>query len=69
MLFCKDIDPCCSYCLSGTRISPTEMICLRLGIVNSDGSCGKFSYDPLKREPARPVVLNTSKYSYEDFEL
>ncbi len=69
MIFSKYIDPCCSYCKSGSRISPTEVMCLRRGIVDAGGFCKKFDYDPLKREPVLPVGLKKSGYSPEDFEL
>lgn len=69
MLFKKDIDPCCSYCMSGTRISSTEVACLRLGIVSAGGQCKKFRYDPLKREPTCLSPLKTDHFSEEDFIL
>jgi len=69
MLFEKKIDPSCSYCQKGSRISDTEVICIKKGIVSSAGHCRAFSYDPTKREPAHPVLLNTAKYSPKDFEL
>ena len=69
MLFDKRIDPCCSYCRHGCRISETEVACLKRGIVSSGGMCSKFRYDPLKREPPHPMLLRTDKYSREDFSL
>lgn len=69
MLFSKYIDPCCSYCKKGSRISPTEVMCLRRGIVDSAGFCRKFEYDPLKREPVLPSKLINSEYSPEDFKI
>lgn len=69
MLFRKDIDPCCSYCTRGTRISNTEVVCLRRGIVSAGGQCKKFRYDPLRREPASPAPLKTDNFSEDDFAL
>ena len=69
MLFNKKIGPCCGYCLHGSRISPTEVICLKFGVVNADGSCPKFRYDPLKREPDKLSPIKTEAFSTEDFEL
>ena len=69
MLFKKDIEPCCSYCLSGTRISDTEVVCFHRGIVSSGSQCKKFRYDPLKRRPISMAPLKTSQFSEEDFIL
>lgn len=69
MLFNKDIEACCSYCTHGNRINETDVACIKRGIVSSGGSCGKFRYDPLKRAPAKPVSLDTDKYSQKDFEI
>ena len=69
MLFRKDIEPRCAYCRKGNRISEEEVICLRRGIVPPEGSCRAFRYDPLKREPPRPLKLPTGRLSQKDFEL
>ena len=69
MLFKKDIEPSCSYCKNGVKISQTQVACLRRGVVSAAGQCKKFSYDPLKREPEPPSQLDASKFSLEDFSL
>ena len=69
MLFRKDIEPCCAYCKRGTPVSETEVMCLKKGVVSSEGSCRAFRYDPLKRVPPRPLKLNTDKLSKEDFSI
>ncbi len=69
MLFRKNIDPCCAYCEYGRTLSETEVGCVRRGVVSSGGSCGKFKYDPLKREPPRPAIIETDRYTEEDFTL
>lgn len=69
MLFLKKIEPSCSYCDSGSRISDTEVACLRRGIVSAQGSCRKFKYDPLKREPPHTENLDAGKFTQEDFSL
>lgn len=69
MLFRDDIDPSCLYCTHGNRISETEVMCLKKGIVSAGASCKKFHYNPLKREPAKHISLNTKNLSKEDFEL
>lgn len=69
MLFNKKIDPSCSYCEKGSRISETEVICVKRGIVSSNHACRKFSYDPLKRTPPAPVKLKTDDFSEDDFKL
>ena len=67
MVFRKKTEPSCSYCVFGSRISNTEVMCSKHGISSSAGKCGKFRYDPLKRIPARPIIIDTSVYSENDF--
>ena len=69
MLFRKDIEPCCVYCAHGVSMSSTEVACIKCGVVSSGGYCKKFSYDPLKRVPARVTVPNSSAFSEDDFKL
>ena len=69
MLFNKKIEPSCSYCAKGVRINEREVACLRCGIVDAGGSCRKFRYDPLRRQPAGQAVIQTEKYSEKDFTL
>jgi len=59
MLFRNDIEPCCAYCKHGSQINADRVACLKQGIVSLWGSCKKFSYDPLKRQPERPRKLPT----------
>ncbi len=69
MLFRKKIDPRCAYCEKGTRIDDAHIACVKKGIVAAEEHCHRFKYDPLKRVPPRPVRLDTTKLSQEDFEL
>lgn len=69
MLFNKKIEPSCSYCRFGSRMNDTQVACLKKGVVSSGGSCSKFKYDPLKREPAHPGGVKTEGLSEKDFEL
>ena len=68
-LFRKDIEPRCAYCARGNQINDTQVACHKKGVVNCADHCGAFRYDPLKRVPPRPAVLDTDKLSQEDFEL
>jgi hypothetical protein len=69
MLFRKDMEPRCTYCLHGEPISEEQVACAKKGIRNAGNSCRKFSYDPLKRIPPRPAALNADKFKDEDFSL
>ena len=69
MLFRKHMEPCCAYCQRGTRVNETEIICVKRGVVPPDHACRAFRYDPLKRVPPRPAVLDTERWSAEDFQL
>ncbi|MBS7227615.1 MAG: hypothetical protein PUJ93_05850 [Oscillospiraceae bacterium] len=67
--FRKDIEKRCAYCECGSVINDTEVVCSRRGIVNATEHCRRFRYDPLKRVPPRPAVLDENKHSAEEFSL
>ena len=60
MLFRNDMEPCCAYCKHGIQVSADRVACLKHGVVSLWGSCRKFVYDPLKRQPERPHKLPVS---------
>ena len=68
-LFRKDIEPRCAYCNKGNTINEREVVCSRKGVVAMEYHCSGFRYDPLKRVPPRPVKLETSKLTEEDFAI
>jgi hypothetical protein len=58
----------CRNCRHG-RLSPEgdTVLCVKKGIVDPDGSCRRYSYDPLKRVPRKmPAVREANP---EDFDL
>lgn len=58
----------CRNCRHG-RLSPEgdKVLCVKKGIVDPDGSCRRYSYDPLKRVPRKmPAVREANP---EDFDL
>ncbi|MBQ7638033.1 MAG: hypothetical protein IJS90_03935 [Clostridia bacterium] len=64
----NNIDPKCAYCVFGEITADGKnVLCPKKGVMQPDGSCKKFSYDPLKREPERPARL--PEFSSEDFSL
>lgn len=69
MLFRKDIEPSCSYCKHGTRLTAEQVGCLKKGIVPAYAMCRKFQYDPLKRVPERPRKLHETPEDDTVFEL
>jgi len=69
VLFRKDIDPRCAYCLRGAQINERDVACVKRGIVPVEGSCRSFRYDPLKRVPPRPATLDTVGLQEKDFSL
>jgi hypothetical protein len=73
MLFSRHIPPSCAYCRFGILIGGGEVACVKRGITAAGGSCRRYFYDPLKREPERPQFLDRKKISEEikedDFEL
>ena len=69
MLFQKSIEPRCAYCAKGAPLEGGQVLCRKKGVVAPGGSCGGFRYDPLKRTPPKPAVLDTGKLKDEDFRL
>jgi len=69
MLFRKNMEPCCAYCKHGIQINLDRVGCVKQGVVPLYGSCRKFSYDPLKREPERPRKLIGQAQDGEVFKL
>ena len=69
MLFRKNIDPRWAYCQRGQQISDREVACVKHGIMAVEDHCRSFKYDPLKRVPPRPAVLDTDKLNEADFSL
>ncbi|MCI5704284.1 hypothetical protein [Candidatus Pseudoscillospira sp. SGI.172] len=69
MLFQKKIEPRCTYCAKGAPLEDGQILCAKKGVVSPAGSCSGFRYDPLKRIPPRPAVLDTSRLKDEDFRL
>ena len=43
-----------------------SVLCIRKGVMPLDARCGKFRYDPLKREPKLPPK---PQFAAADFEL
>lgn len=58
----------CKNCKYG-RLSPDgeNVLCVKKGVVEPDGKCRRYSYDPLKRVPRKAPVLMTADPS--DFDL
>lgn len=52
-----NIEKFCKYCELATPIvSDSKMVCPKYGVVSADYHCRRFVYDPLKRDPKRPVI-------------
>ncbi|MGI5970958.1 MAG: hypothetical protein ACOX7P_04450 [Oscillospiraceae bacterium] len=67
MLFRKDIEPACAYCVNSDG-EYEQLRCLRKNIsVEPQQSCWSFKYDPLRRTPIRSPFL--SEMDGEDFKL
>lgn len=69
MLFRKKIQRSCCYCTYGTKIDDEQVLCIKKGVVSTQGKCGKFEYDPCKRIPAKAKALDFSKYNEQDYSL
>ncbi len=64
----KKYPAACEYCKHG-RLSPDKesVLCIKKGLVAPDGKCMRYSYDPLKRRPKKPPMLQQADPS--EFEL
>lgn len=69
MLFRKKIDPSCAYCIHGTALDDTQLLCAKKGLRPLPGSCRRFRYDPCKRIPSKMKAPDFSKYEAEDYSL
>ena len=69
MLFNQNQEASCSYCRYGSDLGRFEVACTKRGIMQSDGYCGSFRYEPTKRVPSAQPSLKTAELSGEDFEL
>ena len=68
-LFNDKIDPQCAYCNKGKQVDGETVLCRKKGVVRPEDSCPSFRYDPFKRVPPAPAVLDLSRVQEEDFTL
>ena len=48
--------------MAGVTDAAFRLLCRKHGVVEADGCCRRFVYDPLKREPAHAVQLPSMEY-------
>ena len=68
-MFDNNIKPSCAYCQYATELGYDEYFCVRRGIMSSEGSCGRFRYEPTKRIPMPLPKLDSSTYTEDDFKI
>ena len=69
VLFRKNIEPKCAYCARAARVDDFTVACEKKGIVDAEGQCRRFKYDPLKRTPLKKPQLVTRGLTDDDFKL
>lgn len=69
MVFRRQIEPRCAYCIHGEQIEEDRVLCIRKGVSSPGGSCPAFAYDPFRRVPPRPAQPDFSSLKDEDFSL
>ena len=69
MLFNRKIEPKCFYCLYGSSLGDNKIACKKRGIMDGDGFCGAFCYEPTKREPEVSPSIKLEGLKEEDFSL
>ena len=64
----KRFEAKCEYCVYARVPEDRSMVlCTKKGLVEFDGSCRRFKYDPLKRVPVK-ITLNTD-FTEDDYKL
>jgi len=69
MLFSRNIEPRCAYCLHSVKLDEDTVACYKRGILEAAGFCKKYRYEPTKRVPQKRAKLSSSAFSEADFEL
>ncbi len=69
MLFRKHVEPRCGYCRHGHAIDQGQVVCPKKGIMSEAAHCRGFRYDPLRRTPPRPLLVDFTKYDGKDYSL
>ena len=69
MLFRKEIEPRCAYCVHGEQVEDDVVLCLKKGVCSPGGHCRSFSYDPFRRTPPKSAAPDFSRLKDEDFSL
>ncbi len=67
-IFRNDLPPSCSYCAHGATMNEALVSCTKKGVVASDSACRKYTYDPLRRKPAKPAIIRGT-FTDADFAL
>lgn len=68
-LFKSKIEPRCGYCIHSRPLDEGQVICPKKGVMSQGSSCRRFTYDPMKRVPPRPVKADFSGLTDDDFSL
>ena len=66
-LFKSKIEPRCAYCTHGRALGGGQVVCPKKGVMSQGSSCRRFTYDPMKRVPPRPVKADFSSLTDDDF--
>ena len=67
-LFGEGIVPCCKHCEFAIQFFDNDkVLCKKRGVVLAEFKCRSFIYDPVKRIPQKPVVIE--KLEEEMFKL
>lgn len=69
MLFRKKIERQCAYCAYSTKLNEDQIHCPKKGVKECTDHCFLFSYDPMKRVPAKSKAVDFTKYEEYDFSL
>lgn len=65
-LYNESIEPHCAYCAHCKPENEYQGVCDYRGIVAMAGSCRRFTYDALRRKPAKPARIR-GRFTDADF--
>lgn len=66
----NEVSSICATCKFATPlVTVDDFMCPIHGVVNSDFTCKKYDYNRLMKRPAKKRILNTNRFTQEDFNI
>lgn len=66
----NEVSRICATCKFATPlVTVDDLMCPKHGVVKSDFTCKKYDYNRLMKRPSKKRLLNTDRFSQEDFTI